>query len=221
MSRRSSSRLSARALFSRHPLSAALALSALLAGPALAEGAAPATDIDTVHVTAEQIAKQALGSSVITSVDLERLPPANDLSEVIRRMPGINLTGNTASGSYGNFRQIDIRGMGPENTLILIDGRPVSSRDSVRMGRSGERNSRGDSNWVPAEAVERIEVLRGPAAARYGSGASGGVVNIITKKPTGDLTGSLTLYGSQAEHSDEGDSERVGFQLSGPLSEQL
>ncbi|MEG1043058.1 MAG: TonB-dependent siderophore receptor, partial [Pseudomonas sp.] len=51
--------------------------------------------------------------------------------------------------------------------------------------------------------------------------ASGGVVNIITKKPTGDLTGSLTLYGSQAEHSDEGDSERVGFQLSGPLSEQL
>ncbi|MGE8281322.1 MAG: FepA family TonB-dependent siderophore receptor, partial [Stenotrophomonas sp.] len=94
-------------------------------------------------------------------------------------------------------------------------------RDSVRMGRSGERNSRGDSNWVPAEAVERIEVLRGPAAARYGSGASGGVVNIITKKPTGDLTGSLTLYGSQAEHSEEGDSERVGFQLSGPLSEQL
>ncbi len=221
MSRRSSSRLSARVLLSRHPLSAALALGALLAGPAMAEGVAAATDIDTVHVTAEQIAKQALGSSVITSVDLERLPPANDLSEVIRRMPGINLTGNTASGSYGNFRQIDIRGMGPENTLILIDGRPVSSRDSVRMGRSGERNSRGDSNWVPAEAVERIEVLRGPAAARYGSGASGGVVNIITKKPTGDLTGSLTLYGSQAEHSEEGDSERVGFQLSGPLSEQL
>jgi len=208
-------------LLSRHPLSAALALGALLAGPAMAEGVAAATDIDTVHVTAEQIAKQALGSSVITSVDLERLPPANDLSEVIRRMPGINLTGNTASGSYGNFRQIDIRGMGPENTLILIDGRPVSSRDSVRMGRSGERNSRGDSNWAPAEAVERIEVLRGPAAARYGSGASGGVVNIITKKPTGDLTGSLTLYGSQAEHSEEGDSERVGFQLSGPLSEQL
>ena len=222
MSRRSSSRLSVRALLSRrHPLSAALALAALFAGPVAAEGAPDATDIDTVHVTAEQIARQALGTSVITSVDLERLPPANDLSEVIRRMPGINLTGNTASGAYGNFRQIDIRGMGPENTLILIDGRPVSSRDSVRMGRSGERNSRGDSNWVPAEAVERIEVLRGPAAARYGSGASGGVVNIITKKPTGDLTGSVTLYGSQAEHSAEGDSERVGFQLSGPLSDRL
>ena len=42
-------------------------------------------------------------------------------------MPGVNLTGNSTSGQRGNNRQIDIRGMGPENTLILIDGKPVSS----------------------------------------------------------------------------------------------
>lgn len=58
-------------------------------------------------------------------------------------------------------RQIDIRGMGPENTLILIDGKPASSRNSVRYGWRGERDTRGDTNWVPVEAVERIEVLRG------------------------------------------------------------
>ena len=98
-------------------------------------------------------------------------------------MPGVNLTGNSASGSRGNNRQIDIRGMGPENTLILIDGVPVTSRNSVRYSWRGERDTRGDSNWVPPEMVERIEVLRGPAAARYGSGAAGGVVNIITKRP--------------------------------------
>jgi outer membrane receptor for ferrienterochelin and colicin len=50
----------------------------------------------------------------------------------------------------------------------------------------GERDTRGDSNWVPAEAIESIEVLRGPAAARYGLGAAGGVVNIITKKVTNE-----------------------------------
>lgn len=72
------------------------------------------------------------------------------------------------------------------------------------MGRSGERNTRGDTNWVPAEMIERIEVLRGPAAARYGSGASGGVVNIITKHPTGDLTGAVDLFGLVPEHSAEG-----------------
>lgn len=205
----------------------ALSLSIVLLCPgALAQSTAPdggddAIDLETVHVTAEQIARQALGSSVITAEDIERRPPTNDLSEIIRTMPGVNLTGNSASGQYGNNRQIDLRGMGPENTLILVDGKPVGSRDSIRMGRSGERNTRGDGNWVPAEAVERIEVLRGPAAARYGSGASGGVVNIITKKPTGDVAGSLSLYGLIPAHKEEGDSRRAGFQLSGPLGEHL
>ncbi len=203
-----------------HPLTLAL-IAALCASPMLAKAAEADDDADTletVHVTAEQIAKQALGTSIITREDIERRPPANDLSDILRTMPGVNLTGNSASGAYGNNRQIDLRGMGPENTLILIDGRRVSARDSVRMGVAGERNSRGDTNWVPAEAVERIEVLRGPAAARYGSGAAGGVVNIITRKPTGDLSGSMTLYGLVPEHADEGGSQRAGFTLSGPLA---
>lgn len=98
-------------------------------------------------------------------------------------MPGVNLTGTSASGQRGNSRQGDIRGMVPGNTLILIDGKPVLSRNAVRMGRAGESDSRGDSNWVPTELVERIEFLRGLAVAHYGSRASGGVVNIITKRP--------------------------------------
>ena len=206
-------------------LAAAAAL--VLTPPAYAETAAPATDddqtptFDAVHVTAAQIARQALGTSTITAEDIERLPPANDLAEILRRMPGVNFTGNSASGQYGNNRQIDLRGMGPENTLVLIDGKPVGSRDSIRMGRSGERNTRGDTNWVPAEAIERIDVLRGPAAARYGSGAAGGVINIITKKPTSMLTGSMALYGLVPAHGDEGRSQRAGFTLSGPLSHAL
>lgn len=84
--------------------------------------------------------------------------------------------------------------MGPENTLILIDGKPVSSRNAVRFGWRGERDTRGDTNWVPAEQVERIEILRGPSAARYGNGAAGGVVNIITKPVTDTLTGSASAY---------------------------
>ncbi len=205
----------------RHPLAIALSAGLLLAaGSAAATPTdADATTIDTVHVTAAQIARQALGTSTITAEDIERRPPANDISELLRTMPGVNLSGNSASGQYGNNRQIDLRGMGPENTLVLIDGRPVGSRDSIRMGRSGERNTRGDTNWVPAEAIERIDVLRGPAAARYGSGASGGVVNIITKKPTGDLSGSMSVYGLVPQHSEEGGSQRLGFNLSGPLSD--
>ena len=113
-----------------------------------------------VVATALEETKQAPGVSVITAEDIKKRPPANDLSQIIRTMPGVNLTGNSTSGQRGNNRQIDIRGMGPENTLILVDGKPVSSRNSVRYGWRGERDTRGDSNWVPPEEVERIEVLR-------------------------------------------------------------
>ena len=171
-----------------------------------------------VQATAEEALKQQPGVSIITAEDIAKEPPVNDLSEIIRKMPGVNLTGNSASGSRGNNRQIDIRGMGPENTLIMVDGVPVTSRNAVRYSWRGERDTRGDTNWVPPEMVERIEVLRGPAAARYGSGAAGGVVNIITKRPTNDWHGSLSLYTNQPENDKEGATKRANFNLSGPLA---
>lgn len=171
-------------------------------------------------LSAEDQLKQMPGVSTVTSEDLAKTPVANDISEIIRKMPGANLTGSSASGQRGNQRQIDLRGMGPENTLILIDGKPVLSRNSVRMGRGGERDSRGDSNWVPPEAIERIEVIRGPAAARYGSGAAGGVVNIITKKPD-TLSGSVTTYTNIPQHSEEGHTVRGNVVVGGPITDRL
>ncbi len=196
--------------------------------PAVAHAEAPAAapkpivlDSQTILGTAEEEIKQAPGVSIITAEDIQKRPPANDLSEIIRTMPGVNLTGNSSSGQRGNGRQIDIRGMGPENTLILVDGKPVSSRSSVRYGWRGERDSRGDTNWVPAEMVERIEVIRGPAAARYGNGAAGGVVNIVTKQPTQETHGSATVYTRFPTHSDEGGTQRMNFSLDGPLTDNL
>lgn len=180
-----------------------------------------ATQLQTIVLTAEEQVKQSLGASIITDKDLEKLPVVNDISEYVRRMPGVNLTGNSATGQRGNNRQIDIRGMGPENTLILVDGKPVNSRNSVRYGWRGERDTRGDSNWVPADAIESIEVLRGPAAARYGSGAMGGVVNIKTKKVTNEVHGSVEVFTNQPENSKEGSSHRESFNLSGPIIKEV
>ncbi|MBD1588939.1 TonB-dependent siderophore receptor [Pseudomonas typographi] len=193
------------------------------AAQADAEGKTPVVELETQNIvaTAEQETKQAPGVSIITAEDIKKRPPANDISELIRTMPGVNLTGNSSSGQRGNNRQIDIRGMGPENTLILIDGKPVTSRSSVRYGWRGERDSRGDTNWVPADMIERIEVIRGPAAARYGNGAAGGVVNIITQQPTQQTHGSATVYTAFPQHKDEGATRRMDFGLRGAMTDNL
>jgi ferric enterobactin receptor len=188
--------------------------------PAAPEPMAKAVEVHA-RKTAEEVLKQAPGVSIISSEDIEKRPPANDLSEVIRRMPGVNLTGNSATGQRGNNRQIDLRGMGPENTLILIDGKPVLSRTAVRYGKSGERDTRGDSNWVPAEEVDSIEVVRGPAAARYGSGAAGGVVNIITKGIPDKAQGEVTVYANQPESKKEGETRRVNVRVAAPWTDSL
>ena len=181
------------------------------------EKAAEQAEVDTVYVTAEKQLQQSLGVSRISKDDIDKRPAVNDISEFVRTMPGVNLTGNTATGQRGNKRQIDLRGMGPENTLILIDGKPVNSRKSERISMRGERNTRGDSNWVPVEEIESITVLRGPAATRYGSGAMGGVVNIVTKKVSKEFKGQVNLYANQPQDSKEGATRRIGFNLSGPI----
>ena len=107
--------------------------------PAMADDATAsgASHEDTMVITAAEQNLQAPGVSIITADEIRKNPPARDVAEIIRTMPGVNLTGNSTSGQRGNNRQIDIRGMGPENTLILIDGKPVTSRNSIRLGWRG------------------------------------------------------------------------------------
>ncbi len=71
---------------------------------------------------------------------------------------GVNLDRRNSTSGHAGITATDIRGMGPK--LILIDGKPVTSRNSVRPGWRGERDTRGDTAGA-AEMIERIEVLRG------------------------------------------------------------
>ncbi|MEC7761592.1 MAG: FepA family TonB-dependent siderophore receptor [Pseudomonadota bacterium] len=177
--------------------------------------------LDTVLLSAfEEEVLQSLGVSEIGAEEIAEMPVTNDISELVRKQPGVNLTGATATGQRGNQRQIDIRGMGPENTLILIDGKPVLSRTAIKMGRNGERDTRGDSNWVAPELIESIEVIRGPAAARYGSGAAGGVVNIITKQPD-EESFTVNLRYSKPQSNLEGQTVRGNVVWLKPINDRV
>lgn len=198
-----------------------LTVQQIAAQEAAEQQALPSVELETIVVkAAREELEQAAGLSVISEEAIEKASISNDIAEIVRKMPGVNLSGSSTSGQRGNQRQIDLRGMGPNNTLILIDGRPVTSRNAVRPGRASEQDTRGDSQWVPPSAIERIEVLRGSAAARYGSGSMGGVVNIITKAPT-QKEFSVTGHYESPESSLEGQDWRTNINMAGSLSDKL
>lgn len=164
---------------------------------------------DTMVVTAsatEQNLKDAPASiSVITQEDLQRKPVQN-LKDVLQDVPGVQLT-----DEGDNRKGVSIRGLDSSYTLILVDGKRVNSRNAVF------RHNDFDLNWVPVDAIERIEVVRGPMSSLYGSDALGGVVNIITKKIGQKWTGTLSADSTIQEHRDRGDTNNGQFYTSGPL----
>ncbi|EDB4301789.1 catecholate siderophore receptor CirA, partial [Salmonella enterica subsp. enterica serovar Montevideo] len=171
--------------------------------------AAATDDGETMVVTAsaiEQNLKDAPASiSVITQQDLQRRPVQN-LKDVLKEVPGVQLT-----NEGDNRKGVSIRGLDSSYTLILIDGKRVNSRNAVF------RHNDFDLNWIPVDAIERIEVVRGPMSSLYGSDALGGVVNIITKKIGQKWHGSVTVDSTIQEHRDRGDTYNGQFFASGPL----
>jgi vitamin B12 transporter len=140
-----------------------------------------------VTVTANRVptAIQRTGSAitVIRREEIERTNPSS-LTEVLRAQPGVFLT---EAGGPGATSDIRIRGANPNHTLVLIDG--------VRVNDPAQASGEFDGSLIPPALIERIEVLRGPQSALYGSDAIGGVVNIVTRRGAGKPTYSLSVEG--------------------------
>ncbi|HUD30674.1 MAG TPA: TonB-dependent receptor [Novosphingobium sp.] len=183
--------------------------------PAFAADAAEeneTTNASTIVVTAtsrEQEVKDAPASiSVITREDLERLP-YREVTDALMEIPGVTVT-----PGEGNSRDISIRGMSPQYTLILVDGKRLSSRESRTNGGSISEGGL----LPPLEAIERIEVVRGPMSSLYGSDAMGGVVNVITRRIAAKWRGSVRANGTMQLSDDYGNFADANFYLSGPVT---
>lgn len=191
-------------------------LGSLYASGALA--AQPASDaavaLPDVVVTAagyEQKIKEAPASiSVLTRQDLES-QPFTDLKDAVRHLEGVSIVGESGE------QDISIRGMSGEYTLIMVDGKRQNTRETMNRGTGGVQ----PSMIPPLEAIERIEVVRGPMSSLYGSDAMGGVINIITRKVPAQWHGSVNLGGIFQEHSRYGDTGQGDFWLGGPVSDGL
>jgi len=167
----------------RRPLLAS-AIALVNAGAAFAQPAP--VELGEIVVTAsgfeQNISDAPASISVIPGEELARKNYTN-ITDAVKNIPGVFVNGG------GNSQDISIRGMSENYTLYLVDGRPVSA------GRNVNTNGLGGGKQIalpPASMIERVEVIRGPMSSLYGSDAMGGVINIITKKSTGEWSGSIS-----------------------------
>ncbi|SBV90670.1 putative Cobalamin uptake ligand-gated TonB-dependent outer membrane channel [uncultured Alphaproteobacteria bacterium] len=174
----------------RRAAGAALVLAALPCTAALADDVALDPIVVTATKTATKLSQIPASVTVVTADEIEAMGDVS-VGDIIAKTPGVNFY---SSGGVGAASFAQLRGLGGEHTLVLIDG--------VRMNNPGESNQKGAFNFqgLIAHNIERIEIVRGPQATLYGSAASGGVINIITKKGASDgfHGGVKGEYGSYA-----------------------
>ena len=147
-------------------------------------------EMDEFVVTASRVATSKVDTPAnISVISSEQIADKNysNVQEVLADTPSVNIIGSGSKGTVNGEDQIMING--DTRVLVLVDGRRVN------VGSSGKSSAA----WLPpANAIERVEVLKGGGSAIYGSDAVGGVINIITKK--GAELGSDRAQFEYAEH---------------------
>lgn len=151
-----------------------------------------AVDLGDVSVTATRTERKVTdvpsSIEVITQQDIKN-SVAKSADELLKEISGIDLKHSMGPVTTGTSNKIVMRGLGGTTegrVLLLIDGVPMNDLYG------------GDLEWnrIPLSIIQRVEIVKGAASALYGSGAMGGVINIITKNPTGQSRADVSLtYG--------------------------
>jgi iron complex outermembrane receptor protein len=116
--------------------------------------------------------------------------------------PSFNANKQSGSDGADHVDPATLRGMGPDQTLVLINGKRRHQSSLINLfGTRGRGNTGTDLNAIPASAIKRIEILRDGAAAQYGSDAIAGVINIVLNDNVDELTGTIS-YGAYSTKAD-------------------
>jgi iron complex outermembrane receptor protein len=143
--------------------------------------------------TARTNVQTAAPVDVISTKELKGFPQV-DISQVLNYVaPSFNSNRQTVTDGTDHIDPASLRGLGPDQVLVLVNGKRRHTTSLVNINGSVGRGSVGtDMNVIPVAAVERIEVLRDGAAAQYGTDAIAGVINVVLKKNYNGFSASLT-----------------------------
>ena len=134
----------------------------------------------------------------IVNVNAVSLPTARmDLTSIINyAAPSLNYNKQSGSDGADHIDLATLRGLGPDQTLVLINGKRRHQTAFIAVfGTRGRGNSGTDLSALPISAIDRVEILRDGASAQYGSDAIAGVINLILKKKCGSFQHQCGLRG--------------------------
>ena len=194
----------------KQTLQRALLASAILAAfaPAQAQETEPLQQV--IVLGSRTQAKTALDTSVpVGLVNLKDMQSTGmqELGKVLQDLdPSFNFTTTFISDGTDIIRPATLRGLGPDQLLVLVNGKRRHQQALVNVQQTVGRGSAGtDINAIPMSAIHHIEVLRDGAAAQYGSDAIAGVINIVLKEGVGK-----GLVSASAGTTSEGDGDTYG-----------
>ena len=135
----------------------------------------------------------AVPVDVLNIADLTKSAPQTNLNQILNYVaPSFTSNTQTVADGTDHIDPAQLRGLGPDQVLVLLNGKRRHSSSLVNVNGTPGRGSVGtDLNAIPAFAIERIEVLRDGAAAQYGSDAIAGVINVVMKKNINKLQASV------------------------------
>ncbi len=161
-----------------------------------------------VHIVGSRSYHRSVTNSpvAVDVIDLDEVASSSGLVEINQLLqyaaPSFNANKQSGSDGADHIDPATLRGMGPDQTLVLINGKRRHSSSLVNVfGTRGRGNTGTDLNAIPIAAIDRIEILRDGASAQYGSDAIAGVINIVLKDNVGHLTSSVTVgaYNTNAD----------------------
>jgi iron complex outermembrane receptor protein len=187
---------------------------------ASAGSAASGDQLQQVVVTGTRRLNRTVAESespvdVLSVADLQRTGTSELATALAQLLPSLNFPRPSLTDASDAVRPAQLRGLSPDQTLVLIDGKRRHTTAVVNInGTQGRGSAPVDLNTIPFAAIERVEVLRDGAAAQYGSDAIAGVINIVLKK--GAKGGSVNAEVGQTDSGDgfrHTESASAGFAL--------
>ncbi|RZK23904.1 MAG: TonB-dependent receptor, partial [Hymenobacter sp.] len=171
-------------------------------GPLAVQLAESSTTLEGVQVVGSRSLNRSVtdSPSPVDLIDVQQVTSKTgqlDVNQLLQFVaPSFNSNRQTGADGADHTDPASLRGLGPDQTLVLVNGKRWHQSSLVNLyGSRGRGNTGTDLNTIPAASIERIEILRDGASAQYGSDAIAGVINIVLKTSTKELTANVN-YGA-------------------------